>query len=342
MAADLADVGYLAPPQAALPVVNTNAAASISDLGKDLPQGDLQDMLVKIRQHLFELDYFKTRDMAPVDRLVVGDSQITTKCLLHFFSGNARFYASNASECSDVLRQAVTTNAEGKRTIDLKNIIKLSQDNCGTLNGLDQDKCKAANFLADSNFYKNLYGFNISMLNFLSYDPSFKSLPAADQYRLLDNVRVFVKQSLQYLQAYMKRYNITSPQLEASGKDLLYILTHIYYQEANIGTSVGDLNGYYNKLKQAVDKNAATYAQILNTAETQKAFTGAVSQEQSQVVNQLIRDIQSKLADENARQLSLQTELADIQRSGQLSAASASANAKAIADRLARQLEIRT
>jgi hypothetical protein len=331
-----AEIGFQQPVS-----VNTNAVGNVAGLA-DVADTDLQDMLKRIQQHLFELDYFKSRDMKPVDTLVVGDNRITIKCLLHFLSGNARFYQSNASECSDVLKQAVVSAPDGRRSLDLKNIIKLSQDNCDTLAGMDKDKCKAVNFLKDSKFYENLYGFDIAMLNFLSYDPSFKSLPAADQYRLLDNVRVFIKQSLQYLQAYMKRYNITSPQLEASGKDLLYILSHIYYQEANIGTNIGDLNNYYSRLKLAVDKNAATYAQILAVAEAQKAFTGPVNQEQAQVINQLIREIQAKLSDENARQLTLQAELTDIQRNGQLTAASASANAKAIADRLSRQLEIRT
>lgn len=296
---------------------------------------EVSDMLLKIEDYIYRLNYFESRPFNKTSNLNIGGNTIGIRCLIHFLSGNPSYYRSSSGECSETIAKYVEN---GK--LSLKSMIKLSDDNYSNLTSESQkNKGESIAFLKDAIFYENLYAFDLSLVTFIANDPSFRQLPTADQYRLLDNVRIFIKQSLQYLTAFMKRYSVTDNKLIAGSYDLMYILSNLYFRQANTGTSIEDLRKYHNTLVEAVTKNIDTFVKIEDAATSNISQDASISNPADiSTAKRLAASISTLLPKIQEQSKILDSNLSNVVANNNDISGLASNTAKAVVEKLGRQL----
>ena len=210
----------------------------------DTNDADTREALEKIKQHLDRWGEQYTGDFKlTMDGLRIGDETIGVYCMLHFLSDNVDYLADSRDQCSQIIKKF---SGETNR-LDLASLIKLSDNK---------------DFLKDTNFYTNLYGFNIAMVDYVSKDKNITALPIESQRNLLFNLREFIKQSINYLNAYMDEYTIIDDKLINSSYDLLYLSNILTFRHANLGKNINDINAIYKKLVTAINDNLSIYRQI--------------------------------------------------------------------------------
>ncbi|XWV25300.1 hypothetical protein QJ856_gp0470 [Tupanvirus deep ocean] len=216
-------------------------------------QTDIQDMLDRISRHLKKLDTGKDLESStPVRILEIPDNagnivaRISVECLLNHSSADKSYpRLQNNDECTAAVRNYL--NAEGNM-IDLKKLIDTSL----------RDE-NATDFVTSTDFYKNLYNFNISMVSYIANDVDFKNLTADSQRTVLQGVQDFISQSVQYLSAYMATYRVINDDLLKSSYDLLYLMNTLTFRTASVGRTIDDLILLYDRLVTAISDNITIY-----------------------------------------------------------------------------------
>ena len=171
-----------------------------------------------------------------------GECDINYKCMLHYLSRNDTFLAADKESCSKI----ISKYTEG----DKKDVLKL-----GELLALSKDQT----FFENTNFYYNLYYFNLHMMEYLFKDKTgiknLKALDVTSKQTLFSNLREFAKQSLTHLTSYMDRYHIMDSKLLQSSYNLLYLMNVLTFHHANADIKIKDLNKTYAKMMAAVNTN---------------------------------------------------------------------------------------
>ena len=249
---------------------------------------DVNDILKNIKDHLSR---FKQLDDAKLptkkDSLKVGDNTISVECMLHFLSADRNFLAGSRGKCSSTIEQYSTG---GK--LDLNKLISLSADQ---------------NFLADSDFYRNLYGFNISMADFISKNTEFKNAKSETQGKLINNFQEFIKQSLRYLTEYMDKYNVTDDKLITSSYNLLYLLNKLTLRQVSFGRDITALQDLHSRLVTAVKQNIGIYRNIdisKISAPVDMTAIGPITQ-----IEELARQLEDRLRILDGQQKILKTDV---------------------------------
>ena len=284
----------------ASPVIQTSALASEietenipSVLAANNNNSDVNDTLRNIKEHLDRWDQYSGDNKKFVskktDNLTIGNNTINVECMLHFLSDDSNYLISSKKQCSRIIDEYRDKN----RKLDLTSLIKLSSTSKpGSTSKLSDEK----SFLKDSEFYKNLYGFNIAMADYIAKDSNITKLPIDSQQKLLSNFREFIKQSLNYLNNYMNEYNIIDDSLLSSSYNLLYLLNILTFRTANVGNNIDEINQLHAKLTQAVKDNIEIY----NKIDREKlSGTGAVlgtSNQITQEINAVTQRLQEKIA----------------------------------------------
>ncbi|AKI79018.1 hypothetical protein [Acanthamoeba polyphaga mimivirus] len=210
-------------------------------------EGDVSKIITRIKNHLASfnyaasLDFNKDKDHDKV--LTVGEYKISRECLLHYLSGNPDFLKSSAGECS----KAIQTFSNESGNLDLESLLTLSPNK---------------DFIHDTNFYKNLYGFNVSIADFIANNNEFKKANYNTQIRILQNYHEFLKQSIEYFNKYMNQYKVIDDNLISRSYNLMYLLNVLTFRRANVGRNINELLDSYNKLNQAIATNLAIYDSI--------------------------------------------------------------------------------
>lgn len=198
-------------------------------------------ILESIRQHLNNFSQAGNLSLqGSNDILTVGENKISVRCFLHKISNDPDFLKDQGNECTNAIR-----NYQSDGTLDLDKLMKLSN-----------------NFQTDSNFYDNLYGFNIALVNFITHEEAFKNAKPETKANVINGVQRFIRQSLRYLSNYMVRYNIISEKLVNSSYDLLYLLNILTAKHIIETPVLSSLNELYQRLISAVQNNIKIYNQI--------------------------------------------------------------------------------
>nr|WBF70916.1 hypothetical protein [Megavirus caiporensis] len=241
---------------------------------------DVVDILSKIRQHLARLkfsssiDFNKNLDDDKI--LTVGEYKISRECLLHFLAGNPEFLKDSANQCSAAIQNF--SNEAGN--LDLSALINLSPNK---------------SFIRDSEFYKNLYGFNISIADFIANNDQFKNTNFNTQTRILSNYQEFLRQSIDYLGKYMQTYQVVDDNLITSSYNLMYLLNSITFRRANMGKNIYELQSIYTALVDAIMQNISIY----NSIDSKQIINQPVTK------NDVLDEGISKLAEELKQRLNL-------------------------------------
>lgn len=243
-------------------------------------KSDVNDILKNINDHLTKLNLEGTKTIQNNDTLTIGDNRINKMCLLHFFSNNPKFLSTNKNQCSSVIQQYATD-----KTLDLTKLINLSSDK---------------NWNMDTKFYENLYGFNVSVAEFIANSKEFKETDPKTQSTILSNFQQFIKQSLDYFGKYMKQYQIINDNLLNNSYNLLYLLNIMSFHQANVGTSISDLDGLYKKLVETINANIVLYESIDKTK-----IVGTTVNQQEIDMSKQISELKTKL-DASLKKLSEQ------------------------------------
>lgn len=254
-------------------------ANQTEELSIDLPiteqtDTDVKDILKEIKDHLKkwnELDKIKMNKTS--DTLIIDNNKIEIQCMLHYLSGDDNYLEQYSNSCSPIIKQHTI---DGK--LDLKTLIRIS---------LNKD------FLKDANFYSNLYGFNLSMINYIATSKTFNNLEIKYKYRLLENLEEFINQSINYLSDYINTYQVIDNNIIHSSYNLLYLLNVLAYSRANVGKSINDLINLYNKLIQTIKENI----QIYNSIDKNKLRTLPSSNNQNDIdeIDKLSQELTERL-----------------------------------------------
>lgn len=237
--------------------------------------GDVDDILKKIKEKLDNMDHVSTLKLEKSDILKIGDNKISAACMLHFLSADINFLNGFADQCSNVINE----KKDSKGTLSLTELIALSKDK---------------NFKNDSLFYDNLYGFNIEMANIIGRSESFKNALPETKKKLLDNYASFVKESLRYLTEYMKRYQIIDDKLLTSSYNLLYLLNSVTLKRVNSQQDTSQLLALNKKLTDTIKKNIDMYTSI-DTSKIKTSLTGVATSDPK--VKKAIDELTNKLAE---------------------------------------------
>ncbi|XWV26561.1 hypothetical protein QJ857_gp0506 [Tupanvirus soda lake] len=218
-------------------------------------RADIDDILARINRHLQRLDTGQNiTSSTPVRVLEIPDetgnivASISIGCLLNYLSVDKGYpRLQNNDECTTAIRNYLN---EGN-TIDLRKLIDTA------LRDTNEN-----DFITSTNFYKNLYNFNISMVSFMANDTEFKNLTADSQRNILQGVQDFISQSVQYLSSYMTTYRVINDDLLRSSYDLLYLMNTLTFKTASVGRTVDDLLILYDRLTTAIGDNIKIYNSI--------------------------------------------------------------------------------
>jgi hypothetical protein len=212
-------------------------------------------MVKDIHDHLSKFDKISTSDLTtPVDDLTIGENKINSRCFLHYISDDPDFMKNDQDKCSTAIKQYIVGRYEinpnflngGQGNLDLTTLLALSN-----------------NFTEDTDFYKNLYGFNLALANLIATDNEFSRAKYRTQLKILENFQEFIKQSLTYLSEYMNKYKVIDENLIKSSYDLLYLLNIIAYRRVNAGGKIRELLILYDKLTKAIENNINIYKKII-------------------------------------------------------------------------------
>ena len=221
------------------------------------PNNDVIGLLGKINDHLKQFTDLGDQKLdKPQNVLVLGkcfdntDCNISVECMLHYLSRDTEFLSDKKSECSTIIGKYVKkSNQINKPLLHLEDLIKLSADR---------------NFLNDTKFYYNLYGFNLQMVNYLFENNGavIKKLSETNQRKLLSNIQSFIKQSLVYLTSYMDTYKVMDTQLLNTSYNLLYLLNDLTFHQANSHIKINDLEKNYKLMVNAIQENIKIFRKI--------------------------------------------------------------------------------
>ncbi|AGC01817.1 hypothetical protein H012_gp648 [Acanthamoeba polyphaga moumouvirus] len=241
---------------------------------------DVLDILKKIRTHLARLKYSSAIDFnknLQNDRVLnIGNYKISRECLLHYLGGNPDFLKQYADQCSSAIKNF--SNEAGN--LDLSSLINLSENK---------------DFVRDTTFYKNLYGFNISLADYIANSNEFKNTNFNTQARILTNYQEFLRQSIDYIGRYMKNYQVIDDNLINSSYNLMYLLNSITFRRANMGKNIYEIQSIYTALVDAINNNLTIY----DSLNTNKMIAQPVAQDST-----LNTGLQ-KLADELRQRLNI-------------------------------------
>lgn len=252
---------------------------------------DVSEILNNINKHLERLN--RTKDLSftePNNILKIGINEISVRCFLHYISENPDFMVKDQTQCSDAIKNLgqKTIQKGGRPELNLEQLLSLSND-----------------FKTDTNFYQNLYGFNIALANEIATSQDFRNTNIATQRKLLENFQKFIRQSLKYLTNYMNEYKVIDGSLIKSSYDLLYLLHIIAFKNVNIGIDIRGLQNVYKSLVDAITNNIEIYNSIPISA----LENVALSKEDRQLDN----EIQLLIVQLQERLLQLQQQGKDLQ-----------------------------
>lgn len=207
---------------------------------------EINELVQKITSHLDRFNRFENTDIDDnfINKnttLTIGNNSIKRECFLHYISGNVNFLNTFGVDCSKVIFEHSDTK---KNTLNLEALLKLSAD---------------SNFETDSNFYKNLYGFNISIADFISNGSDFKNTDDDTKKTILNNYQKFIVQSIICLEKYMNRYDVIDDKLINSSYNLLYLHNALTYKHMNVGTNISELTTIHDKLINTIKDNISLY-----------------------------------------------------------------------------------
>jgi tetrahydromethanopterin S-methyltransferase subunit G len=234
----LSNVPLNNPP---LPALNTEKSNKTEEI--TVPTVNTSDVDIEtIKTHLDEFDALDKIEYKINKVLIVGDKSIGVKCMLHYLSEQPDFLKDNSEECSSNIKDFLRENK-----VDLEKLIHLSNDK---------------NFLEDTRFYFNLYGFIINMFIILSESNEFKALSPKMKEKLIINLKDFVKQALDYLNTFMITYQIINDGLINSSYDLLYLMNSLTITHTVVRSDLTSVRNLYQKLLDAVQRNIQIYQSI--------------------------------------------------------------------------------
>src|SRR5699024_5423778 len=101
-----------------------------------------------------------------------GGNSINYKCLLHFFSKDNDFLNDSASKCSSYI-QTISSNGE----IKLSSLMNLT-----------------SNFKEDTQYYHDLYRFNLALIQFLDTD-EFRNASSKVKFNIISSLKTFIKET---------------------------------------------------------------------------------------------------------------------------------------------------
>lgn len=233
------------------------------------------DFLSNIRNHLSRWDTIDTfADIQPTPVLKLGsDTSINVECLLSHFTSDPLFLNETKQSCSDSIKNYLRSNNE----LDLASMINLADDQ---------------KFLNASEFYKNLYGFNIAMFDWIkNHESDLKKLKATTIDEISNGTYNFVDQTLKYTTNYMEKYQVYDKVLLSNTYDLLYILHVLNTRKINNGKSLNELEQTYYKLIDVVKENVALYKKLELPPRQVVSPSGISTTEIDDVINKLTQRI---------------------------------------------------
>jgi hypothetical protein len=242
-----------AAEEQAIAPINQNAITNAEEILAP-SKTDVADMISRIKQHLQKFDIFTEKSITdvPAHYLEIPNESgsvnvINLNCLLNYLSKNPNFLGTDKDKCS----QTIKNYLDNTNDLDLHKLIALGRNH-----NTESD------FIRDTKFYSNLYGFNISLVSFIANSKAFKNADAKTQENLLSGIQNFVRQSLNYLSEYMNRYKVIDDKLLNSSYNLLYLLNILSFRKANVGKSMTDIEGLYGRVVNAITENIKIYESI--------------------------------------------------------------------------------
>lgn len=202
---------------------------------------DSKDILSSIRQHLDKFN--KVDDLSlgkNINVLTIGENKITVECLLHKMGNDKDFLPNVGNQCTNAIK-----NYQDNGLLDLNKLIKLSN-----------------NFKQDSDFYDNLYGFDIALVNFITNNADFKKSKPNTKASIINGAQKFIRQSLDYLSEFMSKHQIINDKLISSSYDLLYLMNKLTLQRITVGPNVSSLGTLYERLVETAKNNISLFHQI--------------------------------------------------------------------------------
>ncbi|QGR53816.1 hypothetical protein [Moumouvirus maliensis] len=282
---------------------------------------DVLDILKKIRTHLARLKYSSAVDFnknLQNDKILnIGNYKISRECLLHYLGGNPEFLKQYADQCSSAIKNF--SNESGN--LDLSTLINLSENK---------------DFVRDTTFYKNLYGFNISLADFIANSNEFKNINFNTQARILTNYQEFLRQSIDYIGKYMKNYQVIDDNLINSSYNLMYLLNSITFRRANMGKNIYEIQSIYTALVDAINNNLSIY----DTLNTSKMIAQPVAEDPTlnSGLQKLADELKQRLNILKKQQITLKNNINDINNDSNNLKKHVSGNVVGIADALKSQI----
>lgn len=267
---------------------------------------NIDNILKKISAHLLEIQTIDDYDFGKINKKellnILRDKEkrgekdiipeIDRECFLHYLSLDKNFLPEKQTQCSNIINKY---SKSGK--LDLNTLLELSKNN---------------NFYEDSEFYRNLYNFNIALVDFIANDSRFKNANITIQTNILSNLHEFIKQSLVYLNSFMNRYTIINDRLIKSSYNLLYLLNLITYKHISTGRNIDELTRIYNDMYETIKTNIRIYDSIKK--DNSIKGVSSLKDDQAEKIQYLIDELNKRLPILKSQQEKLKTEVAEINK----------------------------
>lgn len=264
-------------------------------LVKESNNSDANDILKQIRNHLE--NWGKVSDMnlsTDSNVLHIGENSIGLECFLHYIANDPNFLEKSSNECADVI--LLYTNESGR--LVLGDLINLSKNN---------------NFLSDSEFYQNLYQFNIAVADFIANNNAFTEAKIKTQKNILLGFREFMKHTIYYSNNYMNKYKIINQNMINGNYNLLYLINTISYKQANMGKNIYELQLLYDKFLTAVNQNIGLYEKLSASKIEKISGENNMNTEESVAVSGLVKNLYQKIKMLNNQKELLEKNIKDIE-----------------------------
>jgi hypothetical protein len=233
-------------------------------------EDDVAEMMKRIKNHLERLNasesIFSKKPQRVATLSIENKIILTDSCLLHHFSD--KLTVKNTTGCDKQVRQYLENNS----TFDIKKLIELTTQN--------------NDFAKDTSFYRNLYYFNIHLLDFIKSPTSpYAKLDHTAQNAISKNVFDFTGQSIHYIIEYMNKYKVSSTTLTKYVYNLILRRTELKIREVNT-SSMGvigydDLQKNYEALQKLITDNISLLRKTSNIRSSLKPG----SMEESATIN---------------------------------------------------------
>jgi methyl-accepting chemotaxis protein len=230
--------------------------------------------------------------------------------MLHYLSEDPAFMAQSKNQCSKVIQQY-----SNDAVLDLPRLLNFAS---------------GSTFLSSSVFYKNLYDFNIAMINHISQPTALANVNRETVYKLLINLRNFIKKTLDYLDNYMTQYQVIDDKLIDSSYNLLYLFNILTFKQADARKGIAQLQEVYKRLVDTIMENLRIYKSL----DTQKIYDLKIDRQSSDEIAALIAELSSRLDILNAQSTKLQENVNLINENTNRLSEHASTTVKAIGDNL--------